>query len=217
MVESFLPTVVVRRASTRFVMDPILNLFGWRYFYVPVVCFTFASDHRPAIASRDRVIDMTRQRGWWNIIIWPDLWYICLSFTIVKHTNQSNVGNLFPLQGPKRSVFDSLNGSNFQVPWRVQSKFSCNTWRKLSICFATGFPDSYPRLWTGRRLKKNLRKESWRKKKKIARATWAFGSNFSSFKPPKEATFWKKNTPQILHVWYINIDIYPIILQMNQI
>ena len=66
MVESFLPTVVVRRASTRFVMDPILNLFGWRYFYVPVVCFTFASDHRPAIASRDRVIDMTRQRGWWK-------------------------------------------------------------------------------------------------------------------------------------------------------
>ena len=32
----------------------------------PVVCFTFASDHRPAIASRDRVIDMTRQRGRWN-------------------------------------------------------------------------------------------------------------------------------------------------------
>ena len=46
------------------VMDPNFNLFGWRYFNVPVVCLTVASDHRPAIASRDRVIDMTRQRGW---------------------------------------------------------------------------------------------------------------------------------------------------------
>ena len=64
MVESFLPKVVVRGTSTRCVMDPNCNLFGWRYFNVPVVCLTFASDHRPAIASRDRVIDMTRQRGW---------------------------------------------------------------------------------------------------------------------------------------------------------
>ena len=65
--------------------------------------------------------------------------------------------------------------------------------------------------FVGRLETKFSRRESWRKKKKIAPATWRFfWSNFClSFKdPPKEATILKEKYPQILHVWYINIDIY---------